>query len=435
MGKSVGIRWLELQLLVVPSAASLVGLLTIYLARSGRTEWSWSDLTLSLAFIAMAFATSIWLTVLRIRGDELLFPIVVMLSCLGLLMSQRLSPAIPEAGVWASLSQRQLVYLAIAFATFWVTVAVVRRFDALRRLRYTWAIAAVVLTVFTMVFGTDLGSGARLWIDLGPVTVQPGELVKVLLVLFLAGYLDDHRQLITSSYRLGPIALPPLPYLIPLTAMWGLSVLAVVLQNDLGNALLLFGIFLVMLYVVSERLLYVLAGLGAFAAAVVVALRLFPHVSQRVQIWLNPWTDPTGLGLQPVQADLAFAHGHILGSGLGFGYPQAIPVVASDYVFAAIGEELGSLGAIAVVGLYVALVMRGLFVAARIKNSYARLLSIGLVSVIGLQALIILAGNVRLFPLTGITLPFISAGGSSLVTNFLILGLLVRASELTRDRW
>ncbi len=435
MGKRIGVRWLELQLLVVPSAASLVGLLTIYLARSGRTEWSWSDLTLSLAFIAMAFATSVWLTVLRIRGDELLFPIVVMLSCLGLLVSQRLSPAIPEAGVWASLSQRQLIYLAIAFATLWVTVAVVRRFDALRRLRYTWAIAAVVLTVFTMLFGTDLGSGARLWIDLGPVTVQPGELVKVLLVLFLAGYLDDHRQLITSSYRLGPIALPPLPYLIPLTAMWGLSVLAVVLQNDLGNALLLFGIFLVMLYVASERLLYVLAGLGAFGAAVVVALRLFPHVSQRVQIWLNPWTDPTGLGLQAVQADLAFAHGHILGSGLGFGYPQAIPVVASDYVFAAIGEELGSLGAIAVIGLFVALVMRGLFVAARIRNSYARLLSIGLVSVIGLQALIILAGNVRLFPLTGITLPFISAGGSSLVTNFLILGLLVRASELTRDRW
>jgi len=197
--------------------------------------------------------------------------------------------------------------------------------------------------------------------------------------------------------------------------------------------LLLFGIFLVMLYVVSGRPLYVIGGLVAFAGAVAVALRLFPRVEQRVQIWLDPWADPTGIGMQPVQADLAFAHGHILGAGWGFGYPQAIPVVATDYAFAALGEELGSLGSVAIIALYLLLVMRGLIVAARIRNSYVRLLSIGLVSVIGLQTLIILAGNVRLLPLTGITLPFISAGGSSLVTNFLIIGLLLRASEFTRD--
>ncbi len=433
MSKPLRLRWLELQLLVIPAAASLVGLLTIYLARSGRTSWSWADLTVSLVFIAVVFLTHAWFTILRLRSDEVLLPLVVMLSCLGLLLSQRLGPVVPEAGVWASLSQRQLVYLLVAFVMLWVTVGVVRRFEVLRRLRYTWAVGALLLTVFTMVFGTDLGSGARLWIDLGPITVQPGELVKVLLVLFLAGYLDDHRELITSSYRLGPLRLPPLPYLIPLIVMWGLSVLAVVLQNDLGNALLLFGIFLVMLYVVSGRPLYVIGGLVAFAGAVAVALRLLPRVEQRVQIWLDPWADPTGIGMQPVQADLAFAHGHILGAGWGFGYPQAIPVVATDYAFAALGEELGSLGSVAIIALYLLLVMRGLIVAARIRNSYVRLLSIGLVSVIGLQTLIILAGNVRLLPLTGITLPFISAGGSSLVTNFLIIGLLLRASEFTRD--
>ncbi len=430
--RGFSLRWLELQLLVIPAAVSLIGLSMISLARVGSTRWSWGDLTVSLVFIVAVFATSFWLTLLKVQGDQILLPIVVMLACLGLLLSQRLGPSLPEGGVWASLSERQLVYLIMGLALMWVTVGLVRHFFWLKRLKYTWAVLASFLTFFTMAFGTDLGSGARLWLDLGPITVQPGEVVKVLLVLFLAGYLDDYRELITSSYRVGPFSLPPLPYLIPLVGMWGIAVLAVILQNDLGNALLLFGIFLVMLYVASGRLLYVVGGLAAFAAAFVVALRLVPRVAQRVDIWLDPWSDPTGIGMQPVQADLAFAHGHILGTGWGFGFPQAIPVVATDYAFAALGEELGSLGTVAVIGLYLALVMRGLLVGSRIRNSYVRLLSVGLVSVLGLQTLIILAGTVRLLPLTGITLPFISAGGSSLVTNFLLVGLLIRASEFSR---
>ncbi|MDW7981786.1 MAG: FtsW/RodA/SpoVE family cell cycle protein [Thermomicrobium sp.] len=421
-----------MQLLVIPACASLVGLLTISLARVGETRWTWSDLVVSLLFIGVIFATSFWLALLRAAADQVVFPVVTVLACLGLLLSQRLGPAIQQSGVWASLAQRQLAYFLLALAALWVTVAVVRSFHWLKRLKYTWAVLASTLTVVTMVFGTDLGSGARLWLDFGPVTVQPGEVVKVLLVLFLAGYLDDHRELIAGTYRVGPIPLPPLPYLIPLLTMWGIAVLAVVLQNDLGNALLLFGIFLAMLYVATRRFMYVFGGGLAFAAAVVAALRLVPRVSQRVQIWLDPWRDPTGLGMQPVQADLAFAHGHIFGSGWGFGYPQSIPVVATDYAFAALGEELGSLGTVAILSLYLLLVMRGLSIAIRIRHSYVRLLTVGLVSVLGLQTLIILAGTVRLLPLTGITLPFISAGGSSLVTNFIMVGLLLRASELVR---
>ncbi|MBO9385429.1 MAG: FtsW/RodA/SpoVE family cell cycle protein [Thermomicrobium sp.] len=426
------VRWLELQLLVVPATAALVGLLTIYLARVGTTRWTWSDLTVSLIFITVLGLTSIWLGILGLRGDQLVLPIVAMLTCLGLLLSQRLSPTIGGSGLWASLSQRQLAYLLLAFAVLWVTVFVVRRLEWIKRFKYTWALGASALTLFTMLFGTDLGSGARLWLDLGPITVQPGEIVKVLLVFFLASYLDDYRELLTSSYRIGPLSLPPIPYLIPLVVMWGIAVLAVVLQNDLGNALLLYGVFLVMLYAASGRGYYVGGGLLAFAGAVIVALRVFPRVQQRIQIWLNPWSDPTGLGMQPVQADLAFAHGHIFGSGWGFGYPQAIPVVATDYAFAAIGEELGSLGAIALVALYLVLILRGLFIALRIRNGFVRLLTVGLVTVLGLQTIIILGGNVRLLPLTGITLPFVSAGGSSLITNFLIVGLLLRASEQAR---
>lgn len=429
---SVRVRWLELQLLVVPSTASLVGLLTLTLARSGTTEWSWRDLTVSLIFLTAAYATSAWLSALGVAGDQVLFPIVVMLATLGLLLSQRLGPAYRESGVWASLSQRQLVYLLIGFGVLWLTVWFFRRLDWLRRLKYTWAVLAFAFTLGTFIFGTDLGSGARLWIDIGPVTVQPGEVVKILLVLFLAGYLDDYRELIGSTYRLGPLQLPPLPYLLPLVLMWGIALAMVVLQNDLGNALLLFSVFLTMLYVASGRLMYVMLGLVAFALGVAIALRLFPRVEQRIAIWLDPWADPRGIGMQPVQADLAFAHGHLFGAGWGFGLPQAIPAVATDYAFAAIAEELGSLGSIAVIALYMCLVLRGLLIAARIRHSYVRLLSIGLVSVLALQTLIILGGTVRLLPLTGITLPFVSAGGSSLVTNFAIVGLLLRASTVAR---
>ncbi|MFN3336095.1 MAG: FtsW/RodA/SpoVE family cell cycle protein, partial [Thermomicrobium sp.] len=187
--RGFSLRWLELQLLVVPALLSLIGLLTISLARVGSTRWSWGDLTVSLVFIVAVFATSLWLTLFRVQGDQVLLPIVVTLACLGLLLSQRLGPSLPEGGVWASLSQRQLVYLIMGLVLMWVTVGLVRHFFWLKRLKYTWAVLASLLTFFTMAFGTDLGSGARLWLDLGPITVQPGEVVKILLVLFLAGYL------------------------------------------------------------------------------------------------------------------------------------------------------------------------------------------------------------------------------------------------------
>ncbi|MBX6753929.1 MAG: FtsW/RodA/SpoVE family cell cycle protein [Thermorudis peleae] len=422
------IRLLELQLLVLPGLLTVVGLLTIFLARSGTTTWHWSDIAISVFYMGLVLATSIWLSLIGFRGDQVLLPIVATLTGLGLLLIQRLQPALAARGKgWATIAQRQVIYITAGFAVLWLIIAFVQRLDWLRRYKYTLATIGIVLMLATMLFGQEIG-GAKLWLRFGTITVQPSELTKLLLVIFLAAYLDEYRDLIASGYRWGPITIPPLPYLLPMSIMWGLSILMVILQNDLGIALLFFSIFLVMLYVATGRLGYVLAGAVAFAIAAYVALHLVGHARVRVAVWLNPWSDPQGTGFQLIQAEYAFAHGHIFGTGLGFGMPQAIPVVETDYSFAAFGEELGLLGTVAILALYLLLVARGALIAFQARDTFLRLLAAGLSAVLGLQAFIILAGDVRLLPLTGITLPFISAGGSSLLTNFLIVGLLLKIS-------
>lgn len=422
-------RFTEFQLLVVPSLLAVVGLLTIFLARTGEVSWTWSDIWVSLAYVAMLFGMTIWFSLSGFRGDQVLFPIVATLAGIGLLVIQRLHPVLVERDPnLANLAQRQVMFLAIGLILLWAMMTFVRRLDWLRRYKYSWAVLGLGLMVATMIFGQEI-YGARLWLNLGFVTVQPGELVKVLLVVFLAGYLDDHRDLITSTYDIGPLRLPPIPYLLPMILMWLFSLMVVVLQNDLGTALLFFGVFLTMLYVATNRLLYVVVGLTSFAGAVYVAYQMFDRIAIRVQNWINPWSDPLNAGFQQIQSEYAMAAGKLFGTGLGYGYPQYIPVVETDYIFSAIGEELGLLGTVAVLMLYMLLVARGYFIAMRARSGFARLLSVGLTTILALQTLIILGGTVRLIPLTGITLPFISAGGSSLLTNFLIIGLLLRASE------
>lgn len=424
-------RFTEFQLLVAPSLLTVVGLLTIFLARQGNASWSLSDIWVSLAYVALLFGMSLWLSVSGFRGDQMLFPIVATLAGIGLLAMQRLRPVLEEqGGEWANLAQKQLIYLVLGMALLWAMMTFVRRLDWLRRYKYTWAFLGFLLMGITMF--TPLGvteNGARLWLNLGVVTIQPGEIVKVIIVVFLAAYLDEYRDLITSTYRLGPLRLPPIPYLLPMVMMWLFAVLIVVAQNDLGTALLFFGIFLTMLYVATGRLLYVVAGLGSFAVAVYFAYQLFDRIAIRVQNWIDPWKDPLGAGFQQIQAEYAMAAGHLFGSGLGYGYPQFIPVVETDYIFAALGEELGFLGTIAILCLYLLLVGRGFLIALRAESGFARLLSVGLTTILALQTLIILGGVLRLIPLTGITLPFISAGGSSLLTNFIIVGLLLRVSD------
>jgi cell division protein FtsW (lipid II flippase) len=427
-------RFTEFQLLIVPSLMAIVGLLTIFLARTGETTWTWGDIWVSLAYVALLVGISLWFSANGFRGDQALFPIVAMLAGVGLLMIQRLHPELAaRGGGWANLAERQVIYLALGLLLLWGMMTFVRRLNWLRRYKYSLALLGVSLMVITMLFGQEI-NGARLWLNLGVVVVQPGELVKVILVVFLAAYLADHHDLLTGHYRLGPLKLPPIPYLLPLVFMWFMAVMIVVMQNDLGTALLFFGIFLTMLYASTGRLLYVVVGLTAFAAAVYLTYELFAHVAVRVRNWIDPWANPLGIGYQQIQGEYAMASGQLFGAGLGFGEPGTIPVVETDYIFAAIGEELGLLGTFGILCLYMLLIARGYLIAIRAVSQFERLLALGVTTIIALQTIIIVAGNLRLIPLTGITLPFISAGGSALLANFLILGILLRISESKWDR-
>ena len=428
-------RFTEFQLLVAPSLMAIVGLLTIFVAPRGRVEWSWTDIWVSLAFVGIVFGISLGFGVFGFRGDQVIFPVTATLAGLGLLMVQRLHPDLAAIdGAYADLAQKQLIYLVAGLAVLFATVLLRRRaIEWLRRFKYTWLILSLALLAITFVFGTEV-NGARLWLYVGPLSIQPSEIVKVTLVTFMAGYLADKRDLVGTSWRLGFLRLPPLPYLLPMGLMWAASLSVLVVLNDLGSALLFFGIFLTMLYVESGRLLYVSLGLLSFTAASWAAYELFDRIDVRVQNWLDPWQDPLVFGYQQVQSDYALASGGVLGAGLGLGRPFYIPEVQTDFVFSAIGEELGLLGTLAVLALYLILVMRGFVIGLRVQDEFARLVAVGLATIIGLQTLIIVGGVVRLIPLTGITLPFVSYGGSSLLTNFLIVGLLLNISGLRRQR-
>jgi len=429
------IRFTELQLLIVPSAMTIVGLLTIYLASTRDLDWEWRDIWVSLAYMGVVFFISLWLSATGFKGDQVIFPIVVCISGLGLLMIQRLAPDLNEIdpAAYGNLARNQIIYMTAGLAMLLGVCTFVRSLGWLRRYKYTWAFAAIAMMAATMVFGSEY-YGARLWINIGPFSLQPSEAAKVAMVVFLAGYLAENRDLIASNYQVGPFRLPPLPYLMPMLVMWGFSILIVVLQNDLGTALLFFGVFLSMLYLASGRLLYVIVGLATFAGAVYVAYNLFDRIGVRVQGWLNPWADPLDTGFQPVQSDFALASGKVFGTGLAQGHPTFITQVHSDYIFSAIGEELGLMGTLVVLLLYLLLVFRGFYIALMARDSFGRFLAAGLTTILALQALIIIGGTIRMIPLTGITLPFISAGGSSLLTNFIIIGLLMRISDPTVTR-
>jgi cell division protein FtsW (lipid II flippase) len=371
------------------------------------------------------------------RIDQVLLPAVAMLGGIGLLLMQRLPQDLVDQsffGIVLGLGQLQLMWLLVAMGVIGTLALAVRSDAWLRTYKYTWAAAGIGLLLLTFVFGSDV-NGARLSLSIGPVSGQPSELLKVILVVFLAAYLSENRSLLAEeSTRLGPLRLPPLPYLAPMGAMWAIALGIVVVQRDLGAALLFFAVFLALLYVATGRFSYVAGGLVLFLAGSFVLYNLFGHVHQRVDNWLDPWADPSGAGFQTVQALYAFGRGGLLGVGLGAGLPTIgghlpVPAVHTDYPLAALGEELGLIGLLAILGLYLVVVERGLRIAAAAHDDFRSLLAAGLALVVGIQAFIIAAGNLKLIPLTGITLPFISYGGSSLLANAIVVGLLLALSD------
>jgi cell division protein FtsW (lipid II flippase) len=363
------------------------------------------------------------------RADATILPIASLLLGLGFVMLTRLDlHPDPEQG---RVAPTQAVWIAVGVGAFIATLLLVRNARTLSRYKYTFLLLGVGALLLPLVPGLGATiNGARLWIRIGGFTIQPGEMAKVLLVIFFAAYLVEKRELLSSgSRRLGRLYLPDPKHLGPLLVPWALSILIMVQQKDLGSSLLFFAVFMAMLYIATRRSAYVIAGGALFAGAVVVTYQLFAHVQDRVTIWLDPWQDPTNHGFQITQSLFAFGSGGFTGKGIGRGIPFQIPVHNTDFIFAAIGEELGLIGTVAVIGAFMLLVGSAYRIALQASRPFTQLFAAGLATSLGVQTFVIIGGITRVIPLTGVTLPFVSYGGSSLIASFVILALLLRISD------
>lgn len=363
------------------------------------------------------------------RADPVFFPTAGLLAGLGFAMIYRLSFDLPPK---LSLSAEQALWLVVGLAVFALTLAVVRDHRQLDAFTYTIGLIGIGLLLLPIVPGLGRTiNGARLWVQVGPLQFQPAELGKVAIVVFLASYLNRKREVLqVATGRLGPFQLPQAKHLGPVLVAWALSLAVLFLEKDLGASLLYFGIFVVMLWVATGRGAYLAVGGVLFAIGALLGWSMFVHVQDRVTVWLHA-LDPkliTDEGYQLAQGQFAMATGGIAGTGLGEGLPDDIPAASTDFIFAAIGEELGLFGTVAVLLLFMVLVGRGFKVALSTPDGFGKLLAAGLASILAIQTFIIVGGVTRLIPLTGVTLPFVSYGGSSLVANFVVLALLVRTS-------
>ena len=361
-------------------------------------------------------------------ADPLFLPISMMLNAIGFVLIFRLERSIGLPGLAAA----QARWLAFATLAFVLTLWLVKDIRSLAHFRYTWAFIGIALLLLPMlpVVGREI-NGARLWIRLGPLTFQPAELGKIALVLFFAGYLSERRELLAiAKRRVGPVGIPEARHFGPVLLAWGISLLVMINQKDLGSSLLFFAIFVAMLWMATARPAYLIAGTAMFSAGAFVATRLFAHVRARIEVWRDPFKYLNGKGYQVVQALFALATGGAWGTGLGLGRPDLIRFsVHTDFIFAALGEELGLVGATGALTAYALFAARAFGLATRCRDDFSKLLVAGLATAFSVQTIIIVGGVTRLIPLTGITLPFMSYGGSSLLSNFILIALLIRASD------
>jgi cell division protein FtsW (lipid II flippase) len=365
------------------------------------------------------------------QADPILLPGAALLNGLGLVMVRRLDYA--EAGTrgFRPEAPAQALWTVLGVAVFCAVIVLIRDHRVLDRYRYTWLLLGIVLLILPRLplIGREI-NGARLWIRLGPVSGQPAEAAKIALVVFLAAYLAERRELLaTATYRVGPFLLPEIKYFMPLLSAWAVSLFVLFFEKDLGSSLLFFGMFVALLYVATGRFSYVAAGLVLFLSGAVLAYNLFAHVQVRVETWLDPWRYYASRGYQLAQGLFAMATGGILGQGWNQGRPDFIPFASTDFIFAAFGEELGLVGVTAMLLVYLLMVFRGLRIALAAGDDFGKLLAVGLVTSFALQVFVIVGGVTRLIPLTGVTLPFVSFGGSSLLANYALIALLCRVSS------
>ena len=428
----------ELFGLVVAGLIAATALATVTIARS--SEVSPSALTYGALFLALYAAAHVVVRRTVPYADGALLPLAAVLTAFGLVMNYRLDPT----------GGRQALWVLIGVAVFAGTLIVLRHdYRVLESYRYLFGVAAVVLLLLPSlpVIGERV-NGVRLWVDLGPLQFQPGELAKIFLILFLAGYLREKREVLAQG-RIKDFG--------PLFAIWGAAMLVIVQTNDLGSALLNFGIFLAMLYIATGKPLYVGAGMGLFVGGAALLYTAIDRVNERVTIWLSPWTDApvycsqTGelalrqdcASYQLVRSLYSIGNGGFGGTGLAEGIftapdgSELIPLLRTDFIYSAIAQELGLVGAAALLLVYMVFIVRGMRIALQAQDGFSKLLAAGLTFGFALQTFVIVGGILRVVPLTGITLPFVSYGGTSIVANFLLLaGLLLvsnRSNLLARE--
>lgn len=372
------------------------------------------------------------------EADPMILPIALSLNGLGIAEIYRLDIAAIANNQTELFAEKQVVWTLVAMLLTAVVILYVPSHLVLRRYVFISGVLGLSLLLAPMLpFIGKTINGASLWLSVGGLTFQPGELAKIALTVFFAGYLVQRKDSLAMTGRsiLG-IQVPKARELGPILALWVISLLVLVVQHDLGTSLLFFGLFLVMIYTATGRVIYTVVGLGMFISGALVASRTIDYVTKRFDAWLNPFDDShynaIGGSYQLVQGLFGFAHGGLLGTGLGGGVPQLVPLAESDFIIASLGEELGLVGMFAVFLLYILFVARGLRIGFNHNDEFSKLLATGLSFVFALQCFIVIGGVTRIVPLTGLTTPLLAAGGSSLVANWIILALLLRISDTIR---
>jgi cell division protein FtsW (lipid II flippase) len=398
-------------------------------------------LTYGAGFAAIYAVAHVAVRWLAPYADPVILPMVALLNGLGLVLIRRLDLAeaadARQDGVPAPTGDAgvQVVWTCVGLALFVAVLLVVRDHRALARYAYTLAAAGLAFLALPALLPGRFSevNGAKIWIRIAGFSIQPGEFAKLALMVFFAAYLVQKRDVLSlASRRVAGIDLPRGRDLGPVLVAWGLSLLVLVGEKDLGTSLLFFGIFVVMIYIATERTSWLLIGVGLFMVGAFAAYQLFGHVRERVEVWLRPFDFRDDQGYQIVQSLFGLGTGGLFGTGLGGGRPETVPFAKTDFIIATVGEELGLFGLVALLVVYAILVVRGFRAALTVRDSFGKLLAAGLAFTLAFQVFIVVGGVTKLIPLTGLTTPFLSYGGSSLVANFALVALLLRISDAAR---
>ncbi|WP_421843231.1 FtsW/RodA/SpoVE family cell cycle protein [Mycobacterium sp.] len=425
----------ELLLLCFAAAITVAALFIVEANRKRGLHWDLA--TAGLAFLALFGSAHLAIRRFAPYTDPLLLPIVALLNGLGLVMIYRLDLVGEDVGPPNQPSAtQQMLWTLVGVAAFALLVALLKDYRQLARYGYTCGLAGLVLLAIPALLPASLSeqNGAKIWVRLPGFSIQPAEFSKILLLIFFSSVLVAKRNLFASVGRhfMG-MTLPRPRDLAPLLAAWVISVGVMVFEKDLGTSLLLYSSFLVVVYLATQRFSWVAIGLILFTAGSVVAYFIFDHVQVRVRTWLDPFADPDGSGYQLVQSLFSFATGGVFGTGLGNGQPDTVPAASTDFIVAAFGEELGLVGLSSILMLYTIVIVRGLRTAIATRDSFGKLLAAGLASALAIQLFIVVGGVTRLIPLTGLTTPWMSYGGSSLLANYVLLAILARISHSARQ--